>query len=68
MPLSFCLQALHLAVHPGNGPTNMKLLEALRGAKGTVKDNQGKTALDYALERGEKKVITWLMREAGATD
>ena len=46
----------------------MKMLEALRGATATLKDKEGKTALDYALEVGRKPVIQWLMREAGATE
>lgn len=46
----------------------MKMLQALKGAKGTVKDKEGKTALDYAIPTGRKQVITWLMKEAGATE
>lgn len=46
----------------------MKILEALKGATGTVKDSDGKTPMDYAVEHGDKKIIKWLMQEAGATD
>lgn len=46
----------------------MALLEALRGANAALKDKEGKTALDYALEGGHKPIIQWIMREGGATD
>lgn len=62
-------KALHLACHPENGPTDLNMLKALHGAQITsLKDKEGKTPLDYAIPTGNKQVITWLMKEAGATE
>jgi hypothetical protein len=57
-----------VAVHPELGEVDMKVLDALKGANGNVKDKDGKTPMDFAMPSGKKEVITWLMREAGATD
>ena len=65
---NFRRTALHLVPlnHGDSVDTQLALLEALRGSNGSMKDKEGKTALDYAIPSCHKKVITWLTKEADA--
>ena len=52
------MRALHFAAYNGSTETVRALLEA--GADRLSKDREGKTPLDYAVEKGHKKIATLL--------